>query len=70
MNKLSSSCAACLRVTWRSEAFAEDLIDAASSTSANDAHERQADPAPWSLVLVPMLVALVGMAFAVVPALA
>ena len=50
----------------RSEAFAEDVLDLVSASPAQD---KPAGPARWLMHVLPVAVALLGVAFAVVPLL-
>jgi hypothetical protein len=52
---------------YRSEAFAEDVIDLLADPPAI---EQLAEPLPWLVNALPAAVALLGLAFAVVPPLA
>jgi hypothetical protein len=52
---------------YRSEAFCEDVLDLVSA--APQVVEPAAGPARWLVHAVPVAVALVGLAFAVVPPL-
>jgi hypothetical protein len=51
---------------YRSEAFAEDVLDLVAHTPA---FEPLGAPARWVVNAVPVVVALLGLAFAVVPPL-
>lgn len=53
----------------RSEAFAEDVLDLVSASPAADRPVRSAHPARWLMHALPVAVALLGVAFAVVPPL-
>lgn len=57
--------AAALPVTLRSEAFAEDILDLLEV-----AEVRTERPLVWLASLTPVAVALIGLAFALVPPLA
>jgi hypothetical protein len=67
-SRVAAPTAAALPQTWRSEAFAEDVFDV----------EQPLSPTPppslgvpaWLFRLAPVLVLMVGVAFAVVPPLA
>jgi hypothetical protein len=50
--------------TWRSEAFAEDLIGEAPPATIFDAATR------WTTLLAPLIIVLLSVIFAVVPPLA
>ena len=50
----------------RSEAFAEDLLDLASCATATEAPQATL---PWIVDVLPLAVALLGVAFAVIPPL-
>ena len=50
--------------SWRSEAFAEDLIGEATRATFFDAATR------WTTLLAPLIIVLLSVVFAVVPALA
>ncbi len=53
----------------RSEAFAEDVLDLVSMAPEEDASSEHAAPARWLMRALPVAVALLGVAFAVVPPL-
>lgn len=53
----------------RSEAFAEDVADLVSSAPKQERRSRPLRPARWLINALPVLVALIGVAFAVVPPL-
>ena len=50
----------------RSEAFAEDLLDLAPGSTATEATQATV---PWIADVLPLAVALLGVAFAVIPPL-
>ena len=53
----------------RSEAFAEDVLDRARALPAHEKPARKEWPARWLMHALPVAVALLGVAFAVVPPL-
>ena len=53
----------------RSEAFAEDVADLVSAAPAQERRTRSLRPARWLINALPLVVALIGVAFAIVPPL-